>query len=293
MDEEQLTPEQSEETKPAKRRRKAAAKQPEEPKQPDAPKQMHSGHRQRMRDRFRKEGLEGFAPHEVLELLLYSAHSRGDTNPLAHQLLDAFGSLKGVLEASPEQLMTVKGMGEESATLISMMLPVFRRYSACVCEERRRISNRREAEEYCAALLAGRRTEHFYTLCLSADNHLLGQRLIAEGTLTEVAAYPRLVVETALNYNAHSVILCHNHPSGVCIPSDDDISTTRRLMRLLAGLGITLLDHMIISGDQTYSMTQHGDLPYNLAVEGQEPSLIPADGQSHVVRGRKTKGSKQ
>ena len=287
MDEEQLIPEANETDKPAARRRKSGARTA------DKPKTMHSGHRQRMRERFRKDGLEGFAPHEVLELLLYYTRAQGDTNPLAHGLLDAFGSLKGVLEASPEQLMTVKGMGEESATLISMMLPVFRRYSACVCEERKRISNRREAEGYCAALLAGQRTEHFYALCLSADNHLLGQRLIAEGTLTEVAAYPRLVVETALNYNAHSVILCHNHPSGVCIPSDDDLSTTRKLMRLLAGLGITLLDHVIVSGDQTYSMTQHGDLPYDLAIEGQNASLIPPDGQSHVVGGRKSKGSKQ
>lgn len=288
MDEEQLNTEQSGAEAPASRPRKTAAKEKE-----NAPKFMHTGHRQRMRERFRAEGLEGFAPHEVLELLLYYTRAQGDTNPLAHRLLDAFGSLKGVLEASPEQLMTVKGMGEESATLISLMLPVFRRYSACVCEERKRISNRREAESYCAALLAGHRTEHFYAICMSTDNQLLGQRLIAEGTLTEVAAYPRLVVETALNYNAHSVILCHNHPSGVCVPSDDDIATTRKLMRLLAGLGITLLDHVIVSGDQTYSMTQHGDLPYNLAVEGQESSLIPQDGQSHVVSGRRTKGSKR
>ena len=175
---------------------------------------MHEGHRQRMRERFRREGLEGFAPHEVLELLLFYGRARGDVNPLAHELMDAFGSLKGVLEARPDQLMTVKGVGEETATLISLMLPMFRRYSACVCEERQRITSRSEAAAYCQALLAGWRTERFYVICLSSAGQVLGRRKVAEGTLTEVLAYPRLVVETALSYNAHSVVLCHNHPSG-------------------------------------------------------------------------------
>ena len=89
---------------------------------------MHEGHRQRMRERFRLEGLDNFAPHEVLELLLFYARVQGDVNPLAHELLDSFGSIKGVLEARPEQLMAVKGVGEETATLLSLIVPVFRKY---------------------------------------------------------------------------------------------------------------------------------------------------------------------
>ena len=88
---------------------------------------MHEGHRQRMRDRFRTEGLDNFAPHEVLELLLFYARARGDVNPLAHRLLETFGSLRGVLEAPVEHLCTVEGVGEETATLLSMMVPMFRR----------------------------------------------------------------------------------------------------------------------------------------------------------------------
>lgn len=225
---------------------------------------MHDGHRKRMRERFRKEGLEGFAPHEVLELLLFYGRARGDVNPLAHRLLDAFGSLKGVLEARPEQLMSVEGVGEETATLISMMLPMFRRYAACVCAEKQRICNRTEASAYCKALLAGWRTEHFYAICLNAAGQVLGQRLIAEGSLSEVAAYPRLVVETALNYNAHSILLCHNHPSGVAMPSADDIDSSKHLMKVLNALHITLLDHIIVAGETTYSMAHHGELSYPL-----------------------------
>lgn len=221
---------------------------------------IHDGHRKRMRERFRREGLDGFAPHEVLELLLFYGRARGDVNPVAHALLEHFGTLKGVMEARPEQLMAVPGMGEESATLITLMLPLWRRYSACVLEEKKRIINRREAQDYCTALLAGRRTEHFYVISLSADGQVLGQRLVAEGSLTEVSAYPRIVAETALNYNAHSVILCHNHPGGAVQPSQADVDTTLGLQDVLTALGVTLLDHIIVAGGEAYSMVQHGEL---------------------------------
>ena len=245
---------------------------------------MHDGHRKRMRERFRKDGLDGFAPHEVLELLLFYGRARGDVNPLAHRLLDAFGTLKGVLEARPEQLMTVEGVGEETATLISLMLPMFRRYSACVCEERKRISNRSEAAEYCKAVLAGWRTEHFYVICLNAAGQVLGQRLIAEGSLTEVAAYPRLVVETALNYNAHSVVLCHNHPSGNPQPSRDDIASTEGLEKVLGALHITLLDHIIVAGDQTYSMVHHGDIGFvrQLGLSRPQGNRVRTKGKDNI-----------
>ena len=258
---------------------------------------MHEGHRQRMRERFRREGLEGFAPHEVLELLLFYGRARGDVNPLAHELLDAFGSLKGVLEARPEQLMAVKGVGEETATLISLMLPMFRRYNACVCEERKRLVTRGEAQSYCRALMAGWRTERFYVLCLSVDNQLLGQRLVAEGTLAEVPAYPRTVVETALNYNAHSVVLCHNHPSGSASPSAEDVSSTYQLRDVLHRLGIRLQDHIIVAGNQAFSMLQNGLLEdaYPMPMEDTEQDeLLVADGVNRMPprRGRKaqTKG---
>lgn len=221
---------------------------------------LHEGHRGRMRERFRTEGLDGFAPHEVLELLLFYGRARGNVNPLAHELLDAFGSLKGVLEASPEQLMMVRGVGEETATLISMIVPLFRQYQVCVRKEMACIISREDAKNYCVSLLSGWRTERFYIICLSAANRVLGHRLIATGDLTEVTAYPRVIVETALNYNAHSVIFCHNHPGGSERPSADDVASTQWLREILNGLEIRLMDHIIVSGGAVYSMTQHGDL---------------------------------
>jgi DNA repair protein RadC len=124
------------------------------------------------------------------------------------------------------------------------------------------IKNTREAEQYCLSLLAGRRTEAFYVVALSAKCKVLGARLISEGSLSEVSAYPRMVMETALNYNAHSVLLSHNHPGGTCAPSPEDIASTLQLQRLLNGVGIILLDHIIVANESTYSMIQHGDIDY-------------------------------
>lgn len=235
----------------------------------------HSGHRQRVRERFRAEGLEGFAPHEVLELLLFYGRARGDTNGLAHELLSRFGSLRGVLEAPADQLMAVSGVGEETATLLSLCVPLFRRYQLCLCEERRRITTTREAAEWCQALLSGLRSERFCLISLSSEGRVLGSRLIAEGTLGEVSAYPRLCVEAAINHNAHSVLLCHNHPGGVCEPSRADLETTAFLKRLLRDIGISLLDHIIVADEGTYSFAEHGHLrePEHTALP--EPRIKP------------------
>ncbi len=231
---------------------------------------MHDGHRRRLRERFRLEGIENFQPHEVLELLLFYARARGDVNPLAHRLLDAFGSLKGVLEAPVEQLCAVDGVGEETATLISLMVPLFRRYELCLCEEKRKLTHFSDVQEYCRALLTGLRKERFYVISISTQMKVLGQRIVGEGSLSEVPAYPRLVVETALNHNAYGVVLCHNHPGGDAVPSYGDVDVTRELEAMLAKLGIALMDHVVVAGNQSYSMSLHGDYVCSLARGGKQ-----------------------
>ena len=230
---------------------------------------MHDGHRQRVRERFRKEGLENFAPHEVLELLLFYARARGDVNPLAHQLLDTFGSLRGVLEAPVDQLTQVPGVGEETATLLSMMVPMFRRYELCICEERPKLGKCADVKAYCQALLTGLRKERFYVISVSTQMRVMGQRLLAEGTLSEVPAYPRLVVETALNHNAYGVILCHNHPGGTERPSQGDVDVTRDMESVLSRMGIMLIDHIIVSDGRVYSMAEHGDFTCTMFSSGK------------------------
>ena len=200
---------------------------------------------------------------QVLDFILTLSASR-ERDTLAATLLDHFGSLKNVLEARPEQLRTIKGIGEKTANLIASFIPVMKAWKRRTTDLPDRIGNSREAERYCLSLTAGNRVEEFWVVCLNAQCNVLGKRRISTGSLSEVSAYPRMVMETALNYNAHSVLLTHNHPGGTCAPSPEDISSTIQLQRLLNGVGILTLDHIIVAGDITYSMVQHGDIDYRI-----------------------------
>ncbi len=223
----------------------------------------NAGHRSRLRERFREnQGFSGFSDHEILELVLTYGSPRKDTKAMAKNLIATYGNLKGVFEAMPQQLMQVEGIGEIQATLLSMMLPLTRIVLQCEMENPRQIPNRKELELYCKGLQLGKRIEEFWVICVNAQCRVVGQRRIAAGSLSEVSAYPRLVMETVLDYNAHSVFFCHNHPGGTCAPSAEDISTTVQLQRLLNGVDVMVLDHMIIAGGNAYSMAQHGDIEF-------------------------------
>jgi len=217
----------------------------------------------RLRERLLNEcSLESFDDNEILSTILSYANGTKDTSGLVARLLDSFGSLKAVLEARPEQLLKVDGMNRTRASLISLMIPMARVWQKCASNMPDRIGNSREAENYCMSLLIGERLENFWVIALNAKCNVLGKRRISTGSLSEVSAYPRLVMETALNYNAHSVLLTHNHPGGTVAPSPEDISSTIQLQRLLNGVGILVLDHIIVAADKTYSMIQHGDIDY-------------------------------
>ena len=198
---------------------------------------------------------------QVLGYILTLSASR-DRERLTEKLLDHFGSLKNVLEARPEQLCAVKGVGEKTAKLITAFVPVMKAWQRRTNDIPVKINNSHEAEKYCFSLCGGERLESFWVISLNAKCCILGKRRISTGSLSEVSAYPRVVMETALNYNAHSVLLTHNHPGGTCAPSPEDITSTLQLQRLLNGVGILVLDHIIVAGESTYSMIQHGDISY-------------------------------
>ncbi len=212
----------------------------------------------------KEKSFEHYTDAAVLELLFNTAGVRGDTQTIIESMFDAFGSFKGVLEARPAQLMKITGIMKKVATLVSMIAPLAKVWERANMEEPDRISNTREAEAYAKSLLMAERTERFYVVALNARCKVLGCKKISEGSLSEVSCYPRMVMETALNYNAHSVLLCHNHPGGTCAPSPEDISSTLQLQRLLNGVGILTLDHILVAGDKTYSMIQHGDIDYRI-----------------------------
>ena len=222
----------------------------------DKEKSMHAGHRERLRERLRTAGLSAFSEHEVLELLLTYAIPQRDVNPLAHELIAVFGSLNAVLSADENELLRVKGMGRSAALLLTMMPQLTRYCQMHSLGERPTIVTMEDARAYCAPLFFGVAEEQIYMLCLDQAGHVLHRSLLHTGTVDQVALHPRTVVETAIRHKAHSVILAHNHPSGVAAPSQPDIDVTKRITTALYLIGIQLVDHMIFAGSEAYSMVR-------------------------------------
>lgn len=217
----------------------------------------HGGHRQRMRERYAKQGLDGFAPHEVLELLLFYAIPQKNVNPLAHKLIDRFGSLYGVLNASPKQLQQVEGIGEYAATFLPLLQDAVRQAMRMRENGSAKLSTRQAAVDYCIRLLHGEKRELFYAICLNGQMEVLGDVLIAKGSLSDVPAYPRIVMDAVLTHNAHAVLLCHNHPSGSVTPSAQDLEATRILSGLLSEIEVILVDHLIVAEERAVSLVRN------------------------------------
>lgn len=221
---------------------------------------MHEGHRNRLRMRVLKEGLDSFEPHQVLELLLFYSIPRKDTNELAHKLLEEFGSLPGVFEADPKDLCKVSGIGENTAFLLSLVPQLARRYSKDKWGDKPEISSSTKAGQYAVSLFAGRTYEAFFIICLDAQNRVNFSDLVHEGTINEAPVYPRILVEIALRHKANSVILAHNHPGGSLNPSRADIEATNNIRNALEAISIKVIDHIIVCGEKYYSFAENGRL---------------------------------
>ena len=219
---------------------------------------VHGGHRERLKNRFLEEGLEHFDEHQVLELLLFYCIPRQDTNPIAHALLEHFGSLSQVMEAPPSELKKVAGMGEASATFLSLLNAFDRYYQVNRASSLVILNTLEQCGRYLMPFFYGRRNETVYLLCLDAKCKVLCCKEVGEGSVNSAAVPIRRVVEMALGANATSVVLAHNHPSGLAVPSDEDQLTTRQLAIALAAVDITLVDHMIMADDEFVSLRQSG-----------------------------------
>ena len=223
---------------------------------------IHDGHRQRLKDRFMKEGLDNFDQHQVLELLLFYCVPRQDTNPLAHALLDRFKTLSQVLDASPAELKKVPGVGDSVVTFFSLLTEVGRYYRVNKAANHRILETIEKCGQFLVPYFDGRHNETVFLLCLDAKCKVLCCKEVGEGSVNSAAVPIRRIVEMALGANATSVVLAHNHPSGIAIPSGDDVQTTRRLMAALAAVEIQLVDHIVVADEDYVSMVQSGYFTY-------------------------------
>ncbi len=217
-------------------------------------KNIHENHRARMRETIKKTGVGNIPDINLLEYLLFYSIPRKDTNEIAHRLLDTFGSLNGVLNASYEQLLEVEGMGESSALLISLIPGISRRYIESAEKKKINLSEPSDAMEYIKSKFFGEKREVFYMVCLDALGNLINCCKLGEGNPETVVLDKRSILETAFRNNADTVIFAHNHPNGVAAPSRRDIETTDEMQNIFRKCGIRMIDHIIVAKGEALSL---------------------------------------
>ena len=223
-----------------------------------ATESIHKGHRDRLKQRFLEEGLDNFTDIQVLELLLFYAIPLKDTNPIAHALLDHFGSLSQVLDADVEELKKVPGIKDHAATLLALVTQLCRYYQVNCAQQTQILTTLEACGRYLVPRFFGRTKETVFLLCLDAKCKMLCCKEVGEGSVNSASISVRRIVEIALAANATTVVLAHNHPSGLAIPSAEDVHTTERIAAALNAVEITLADHIVVADDDFVSMVQSG-----------------------------------
>lgn len=219
---------------------------------------IHKGHRERVKQEFRKNRLENADDYRLLEMLLFYAIPHGDVNPLAHRLISSFGSLAGVLEATEEDLCRVDGVGSHTALMLQLVLEMGRRYALSKGSMKNILYHSGDYYEVLRGYFYGARNEMIYMLSMDAKGKQLAVAKLSEGTFHAAEIITRKVVEAAMAVNAVKVVLAHNHVSEIALPSAEDKLVTLHIRDVLELLGITLVDHLIIVHDDYVSLSESG-----------------------------------
>jgi len=219
---------------------------------------VHDGHRARLRQSFLEHGLQSMHDINALELLLFYALPRRDTNETAHLLLERFGSLHGVFSAPVEELREVDGIGDYAAALIALVPEIMKKSRLSKSREIRQIRSSTDAGEYLLPYFMNEQDEVVYMLCLDTKRAVICCAEMGRGVVNTVDANIRRMVEKALKVKACSVIVAHNHPDGIAIPSREDDIFTRCLYNALETVGIRLEDHIIVADEDYISLADSG-----------------------------------
>jgi DNA repair protein RadC len=223
-------------------------------KEKNNPKAHYTGHRGRLKQRFRKSGRKALQDYELLELLLGFAIPRKDTKPLAKKLLQKFGTFQAILDAPYASLEESDGIGEHASTLVGLVKACTGRYMEPSLNHAPLISSPQDVLNHVTTEIGGGAKEQFMIICLNAAGRLLQTRVMTEGTVDAAHIYPREVIKVAIDSNATAIILVHNHPSGTLKASEQDMRLTRALTEVCSQVGISLHDHIIVTRSGSYSI---------------------------------------
>lgn len=235
---------------------------------------IHAGHRNRVRENFMKKcSLDGMSNIQILEFLLFYSIPRADTNELAHKLINAFGSLRGVFDAPISSLMNVDGVGEKTASLIKLIPSLTKVYLEENTANIKYILSTEDAVAYLRPKFASLRDEILILLCLNNNGKLLKCAEISTGSISSAEIDTRKIINEIINSKATTVILAHNHPGGICAPSKADSDMTYRLSRLLLHVHARILNHIILTDDDYFSFADNPKLSACLSPEDISPNF--------------------
>ncbi len=219
---------------------------------------IHKGHRQRLKSRFLKQGLADFEDHNVLELLLFFAIPQGDTNETAHKLLKEFKTLSNVFDADISDIIKVSGVGEHTATLIKLIPELLSKYHNDKTKDIKLINSTKSAGEFFLPKFYGKKNEEVHAIALDDKRKIIKHEKLFEGTVNASQITIKKVMQFALSTNATGIVISHNHPTGVALPSGNDIKVTRKLKEALELMNIQLCDHIIVADEDFVSLADSG-----------------------------------
>ncbi len=233
----------------------------------------HDGHRQRLKEKYLSANGAALEDHELLELLLFYSIPRVNTNEQAHRLIDTFGSLRGVFDADIKDICKIQGIGETSATLIKVVSSLISRYSVQSEDPRQQFTTFSQVSNYLQGLFAGQSTEKVYLLLFNNAMRLIKAVLIGDGTVNMAMLSPSMAARAALEYNTSYVILAHNHPAGIAIPSSDDVQTSYMMQAAFRTIGLTMIDHFLVADGKCVPIIRSVDKGYKRG-DTQTPNYV-------------------
>lgn len=219
--------------------------------------EQHKGHRSRLRQKYLNAGVGGLHDYEIIELLLTYAIPLKDVKPIAKNLMNRFKDISGLLDATHEELCEVDGISTNSATLFALIRDICSEYLAGKMKDKDALSSPEAVRDFARMKMAGLKDEAFMVIYLNTKNHVIEHEMINEGTVDQAVVYPRNIIKKALVNNATGLILIHNHPSGMCEPSKEDVKLTHAIKEAARTVNIRTVDHIIVGKSGYFSFIEN------------------------------------
>lgn len=220
--------------------------------------QHHTGHRARLREKYAKSGADSFHDYELMELLLTYAIPQRDVKPIAKELFKKFHSFSGIIDAPLAEIAKTPGLGEYSSILIKLVRDISSAYLAARMREQDILTSPESVTNFARMKLSGHEDESFMVIYLNTKNHVSDYEIIQTGTVDRAVIYPRSLIKKSLASNASGVIIVHNHPSGICDPSEEDKTLTIAIKNAVEAVNIRFLDHLIVGKCGYFSFFENG-----------------------------------